>query len=225
MTPNKMTKEELTRTQVLNINDVEQAAKKERKKSFPKRVGVFILLLGIFSIISGVMYNPILEMAGISNNENKVKIVQSNPKNIEIPEKEKLVCSLNANNFYDGTDRSLILNLTFNENDLLTEYSKVLVASEIVGNPNSKNALVTLMNNYKQYEASSIPGFSITTENTTNNNISKLITTVNYDLVTINKTLFTENMNNDFLTKVDFEVNTPKENIKVYLESNKYQCN
>ena len=49
----QMSKEELTRTQVLNLSDFEQVTKYE--KSTSKRPAIFLAILGLFCIISGIL--------------------------------------------------------------------------------------------------------------------------------------------------------------------------
>ena len=56
----EMTREELTRTQVLNLSDFEKVA--EFEKSTSKRPAIFLAILGIFCIMSGFAYNPILNI-------------------------------------------------------------------------------------------------------------------------------------------------------------------
>ena len=56
----EMTREELTRTQVLNLSDFEQVAKYE--KSTSKRPAIFLAILGVICIISGFSYTPIMNI-------------------------------------------------------------------------------------------------------------------------------------------------------------------
>ena len=56
----QMSREELTRTQVLNLSDFERVAKYE--KSVSKKPAIFLFALGMFCIIAGLSYNSIMSI-------------------------------------------------------------------------------------------------------------------------------------------------------------------
>ena len=215
----RLMKEELTRTQVLNLTDLQKVAKYE--KSISKRPAITLAILGLFMIITGFSYN------GIINFLTKVSSPpEENIYHKEVGEEEEEIntstvkCSFILLGNPDGTDTAL--NVTLNlVDDKLINYNKVAtyvpsVASEQLGVTTIKAYLPA----FQSLSTIAIPGYSL-----------KVLpkgtgfeTNVNIDLENIDGSLLTANHQWNASTNVEFALGDTKEMILTRAASYGYQC-
>ena len=107
--------EELTRTQVLNIQELENAAKYEKRTS--KKPAVFFAVLGLLSISLGVSYPGIQSMMDDSSTKKDNVTEQRKEEEKEVSStatalQNTLTCSINQMNEAEAT--TTVTNYTFN---------------------------------------------------------------------------------------------------------------
>ena len=118
----EMTREELTRTQVLNLSDFEKVA--EFEKSTSKRPAIFLAILGIFCIMSGFAYNPILNIV-IDSITPEAPQVSKRIKDMDMTRmlSSTISCHYTNLNTPNGLDINSDMTLTFYDNKL-NSYTK-----------------------------------------------------------------------------------------------------
>ncbi len=203
----QMSKEELTRTQVLNLSDFEQVTKYE--KSTSKRPAIFLAILGLFCIMSGISYNPIMNIVIEKITPPKPTISKRiiDKSNISEVASETLTChyAITDNNL--GVELILDTNLVFYNNQL-DSYTKTMDYVPILGKEKlGKTAVDTYYQVFKNFEAISIPGY--TTKTTQIGNGFETQTT--FDLKTLNPSLLTVEHKSYAVTNADFQYGDSKE--------------
>ena len=114
--PVQMDKDQLTRTQVLNINDVEQTAQQERHNTNIKKLGFFVLAIAVILITGGVSY----QMLGIGVPEKATPATTPSTEPTSSPNAIDTTptgpyCRLDIPQDADGTDK--VFTYTINEFD------------------------------------------------------------------------------------------------------------
>lgn len=203
----QMSKEELTRTQVLNLSDFEQVAKYE--KSISKRPAIFLAALGLFCIISGASYNPIMNIVIDKITPPKPVISKRviDKNSISKVATDTVTCHhVNTDNNL-GIELILDTNLVF-YNDKLDSYTKTGQYVTILGKEQvGKTAIDSNYQIFKNFEAISIPGYTTKTTQITNG--FEIKTT--YDLKTLNPSLLTTEHKRFAVTNADFQYGDSKE--------------
>ncbi len=209
----QMTPTELAQTQVLNINEVEETVKKEKKTS--KKPAIIIAIIGILFIVGGFSYPFIIGLMNkkpASNNDSVTDENNSAPL-------ETLVCNKTQPANPDGTDTANIYTYTF-YNNLLQNYTKNLT---VTSTDNLEAGLATIESLNSGYQALVVPdyeGYSllINEENATLN------VTVSIDLTTLNKLALPEANKANFLTNVEYDLNTERSIIEENMTTEGYTC-
>lgn len=214
--PAQNVQENLTKTQVLNLNDVEKSVKNNKDN---KKTVMIIAFVGVFAIIAGLISQFVF--SGSSEEDNKPK--QNNnvaDKNDGKSQKNStLVCSLEQIGNADGTDTTTSLSFVFNEGKL-QNYSKTLAVNPTAGNENGALSVQYLFTNYKQYETIPINGYTIITEQ----NGTGIQSSVNIDLTVLDKNTLTDAHIQNGFTNVEFNLDEEKEMIKDNLVGLGYSC-
>lgn len=209
----QMTPTELAQTQVLNINEVEETVKKEKKTS--KKPAIIIAIIGILLIAGGFSYPYIMGLINkkpASDNTPVAEETESTPL-------ENLICNKTQPANPDGTDTTNIYTYTFN-NNLLQKYTKTLT---VTSTDNLEAGLAAMESLKSGYQALIIPdyeGYSllINEENATLN------VTVSIDLTTLNKLTLPEANKANFLTNVEYDLNTERSIIEENMTTEGYTC-
>lgn len=215
----RLMKEELTRTQVLNLTDLQKVAKYE--KSISKRPAITLAVLGLFMILTGFSYN------GIINVLTKVPPVSEETiyhKEIE-EEKEPIntstmKCSFISIGNPDGTDSALNVTLNLIDDKLIT-YNKV--TTYVPTATNEQFGIATIQANLPSFQALgtiAIPGYSLKVlPKGTGFEIN-----VTVDLQNIDGSLLTPDHLWNAPTNVEFALGDTKEMILTRAASYGYQC-
>ena len=209
--------EELAKTQVLNLSDVERVANYE--KAVSKKPAIIVGTLGLFSIALGLLYNPVYDMINKKVEEPVKQRVEEKiiPKEVA----ENITCTLNMPNNADGTDYSVVVNLKYKEN-VLQGYVRTYTKSPNEAHPEAQEAVTKSMNDYKALEANPMePGYILKT-NALGNGFT-VVTTVDFDKLDLTK--LNPVFGNNPYTKVEHNKNTPKESAIKYYKDLKYTCN
>lgn len=211
----QLNKEELTKTQVLNLNDLEKVAKYEKKIS--KKPAIFIAIFGLLLIISGIA----LQYTVFAPKEEKKPNNNTENKNTPTDNGTGVSCNLSQLANADGTDLTQNVTLNFTKNQL-KNYVKVLsiiptVGNEVTGNATIKNILPI----YQSLEATKINGYQIST--TMQN--AALQGTVIIDLTILDKTQITDAYKTNIFSNVEFDLNETKEAVVAKATAAGYTCN
>ena len=216
----RLLKEELTRTQVLNLKDLEQIANYEKKTS--KKPAIFLAVVGAFLILGGSAYTPIMNMLYREPIVEKVVVSKK-----EIPEPVNdaelnagLICAYDVLNGSSGIDMKMVINLHFTEGKL-TSYDKIMDVLPSIGKEaEGMGTINNLLPAYQNYEKNNIPGFTIKTEARGSGFETKVVV----DLEKLNPSLLHDNYKNDPITRIDFVLNDTKDIALTRSKNLQYTC-
>lgn len=214
---NQLTGEDLTKTQVLNLTDLEEVAKYEKKTS--KRPAIMLACTGLFAIIMGITY-PFL-MSAIDGGESQQLSSKVEKRKVDDTSniKEEVVCHIAQPNNPDGTDTITTLTLIFNQ-DKLESYIKILNVNATVGNTTGPITVQNYLTGYKAFETNAIPGYSVLSQQTE----TGMAATVTINLQLLNKATFPEMHKTNPLTNVEYDLNADKNTIVTSLTATGYTC-
>ena len=217
----EISREELTRTQVLNLQELERVAKFERQTS--KRPAVLFAIAGILAITMGVFY-PNIMMA--------VDSIGSTPKTsyrVDLSEKydeqalpvptDKVVCNLSQYAQADGTDKHTTLELYFKAQKLQT-YVKTQAVYPSAGNVAGQTVVQNMFNTYSAYNTLEIKGYKV--ETTQENNGTKV--SITNDLKQLDRTQLTYALVANPFTNVEYELNADQVSLQATLSAAGYIC-
>jgi len=209
----QMTQEELQKTQVLNLKDVEEVARIEKRTS--KKPAIIVAAIGIFSILIGstIPFTQSLTAKDVEEPKRKVE----NKKTL-ISE-SYLNCTFTTLNNTDGTDTVLNTKLTFSYNKL-TKMTKTFSINPTVGNPKGPQRVKKYITDYQKFLNPATTGYQVSL-----NQVEKgIVVSTDVDLLTFDPVSLPEINKSHFSTNVDFQVNTEKEFIYNDLVSKGFTC-
>lgn len=153
----QMTPEELQKTQVLNLQDVEEAARYERRTS--KKPAIIIAAIGVFAILLGTAF-PVVQ--SLKAKEEPLKRTHHKVEKKELLTNESsLNCIYTALSNPDGTDTILNINLTF-DSEKLTKVNKTFTINPTAGNPIGTTTVQAYTEGYQPFLAYPITGYLMT---------------------------------------------------------------
>jgi len=209
----QMTQEELQKTQVLNLKDVEEVARIEKRTS--KKPAIIVAAIGIFSILIGstIPFTQSLTAKDVEEPKRKVE----NKKTL-ISE-SYLNCTFTTLNNTDGTDTVLNTKLTFSYNKL-TKMTKTFSINPTVGNPKGPQRVKKYITDYQKFLNPATTGYQVSL-----NQVEKgIVVSTDVDLLTFDPVSLPEINKSHFSTNVDYQVNTEKEFIYNDLVSKGFTC-
>ena len=211
--------EDLAKTQVLNLTDVEQVAKYE--KTISKKPAMLVGTIGLFAIALGLLYNPVYNMINKKVEEPTIKHRVEEKVVVPKTDEENITCTLNMNNASDGTDSNVVVNLKFKEK-VLQGYVRTYTDAPNKNHPEVQAAVTKLMNDFKAFEKYEMsPGYNIKTEALGQG--FTVVTTVDFTKLDITKlnTIFGVHK----YAKVDHTKDTTKEEALKFYQDLNYKCN
>lgn len=220
----KLDPEELARTQVLNLEELRQVAKYERKVS--KKPAIICAIIGAFMIMLGagsqgfIMYtqNKIAPAKQTDISERKAK------EEVKEPEKviQALTCSIQSLNNVNGTNTESHFTFAF-EDDQLKSETKIFIVDMIAGNAIGQSSMNNLLTAYRAYEGTNgtVEGFNVLTAPRESYGFS---VTTQIDLTKLDMSKISANIQANPQLKVDFPLNTTLETVKGGAESSGYTC-
>ncbi len=229
----KMSNDELAKTQVLNLSDVERIASYE--KSISKKPAIIIGIIGLVALSIGLFYPKIstfLEKNSneniisnriddysndISNDTNDYNLTnnQLNNQNTTI----QLTCTKTQLANPDGTDIYLTYNFTF-VNNYLQSYTKLGIFNKNVSNQLADITIENLYNGYLNLSQALITGYYLQTSKTT----SGLTVNVNIDLTKLDQLSFPDSHKGNNISNVEFALNETKDNVYNIITQNGFAC-
>lgn len=220
--------EELTRTQVLNLQELEKAAKYEKRTS--KKPAVVFAILGVFSISLGLCYPSVNTMLNSRSVDNKTVVSESRQEEVENDITTNpliLTCTLSQTNPTDATLVNTVYNFKFLETGTLGYYEKVMdisVSTPVAQTPVSIVTLDTSLANLVQtpitgYLLEKTPKASVTPNVVDGYNAKLAVDFTQFNPVTLT-TLHTTNT----FANVEFNSQDTKDTISARLISGGYTC-
>ena len=222
--PVQMDKDQLTRTQVLNINDVEQTAQQERHNTNIKKLGFFVLAIAVILITGGVSY----QMLGIGVPEKATPATTPSTEPTSSPNAIDTTptgpyCRLDIPQDADGTDKVFTYTLNY-EGDLLKGYTKNINISQTEGNADGVTTVDNYTSEYSSYTSTQFNGYVLGVTPTNNNNLVGVQIDANVDLTTLDQSVLVEPFISNEYIKVDLQLDQPKADVTAYLQGLGYTC-
>lgn len=225
---NLVSQEELAKTQVLNLSDVQEIAKFEKKTS--KRPAALFAIAGLLAITLGFSYPKIMmAVDSIGADDTNYRVEESyeeeiTPETEETPtpqvQQNTTRCTFSNPQNPDGTAGTAIYDLVFNENNQLQSYAMTLTLDPIQGNTAGLTAVQGYYNSYKALDSIPLNGYKI--ETTYTDTGMKVVVTV--DLTTFDKNTLTDGHKGNYFANVPYNLGDAKDVIKQQLTANSYVC-
>lgn len=213
----QLSKEELTRTQVLNLSVLEKVARYEKKTS--KKPAIILAVIGAFLILSGFTSMAVINFMN-SEPIKESSTVYRKETPVEEKEEKVITCIYKQLAHTDGTDSFVIMNL-YLKNNALTKYEKTMtvtptVGYESVGLPTIQHLLPA----YQTFEELEIPGYIIKSLPEANG----FKTSVAIDLTILDVNLLNVYHHSNVSTKVEFALGATEEEILATAQVLGYTC-
>ncbi|MBE6157461.1 MAG: hypothetical protein E7160_01550 [Firmicutes bacterium] len=218
----KMTKSEsleMTKTLVLNFNELERVANYEKKTS--KKPAIVVALIGLFAIMSGLFYPTVDNMLNKKDESHQFRVSKEKKY-------KKVVCTKTLVPKENKSTAKNTLIFKF-EKDSLISYENSYVET-----PNSMNMtetprnIITIYDYMKPLTALTIPGYELKQDYTVSDTNSKLVTkldlNLNVDLEQFDSTKLTDKHKSNAYLNVTYTYGDNSINIKQKLMSAGYTC-
>ena len=207
--------EELQRTQVLNLKDVEETVRFE--KSISKKPAMIIAIIGAIFLTLG----STLQIAKTMKKSVEPKV----EKRVISKEKQTvapviLECQSIQMNNPDGTNITYTINYTFN-NYKLTSFTKKYSIAAIEGNQVGLQTIQQYIVGYQDF-MNPVNGYTISV--TPNETQTILTAVVSADLEKIDMTTFPEMQKNHISTSIDYQKDTAFLTIQSDMSSKGFTC-
>ena len=219
----KLDPEELARTQVLNLEELRQVAKYERKVS--KKPAIICAIIRAFMIMLGAGSQGYIMLS----QRNMTPTKQSNISERKV-EKEKepekviqaLTCSIQSLNNVNGTNTESHFTFAF-EDDKLQSETKIFIVDMVAGNAMGQSSMQNLYTAYKAYEGTNgtVEGYNVLTAPRESYGFS---VTTQIDLTKLDRSKISSNIQANPQLKVDFPLNSTLETVRGGAESSGYTC-
>lgn len=216
----QVSQEELAKTQVLNLTDVQEIANFEKKTS--KRPAALFAFAGILAITLGFSYPNIMtaidaipskaatEPVEIIYADNVLNNIQPNDT----------TCTFTSPYNANGTSGVASYKFIFNEEDQLQRYTMTLTFDPQVGNANGLVAVQNYYNHYRQLDVLPLEGYTTATTYTD----TGMQTIISVDLTKLNKALLTPVHNGTQFSAVTDNLGDAKAAIIQKYSANSYIC-
>ena len=211
-----LSKEETTKTQILNLQEVKSTAKKETIASRTKFITTFLFVLGGLFVISGFLYTPIYNL--LNKPDKKEKVTQTT--NLR-KTSGQITCTVKAHNEKNGTNSELSYKFIFNDQtNTIKNYIKKLIVTPATKSDKAKTTINQLSEKYKLLQEQKVNGYLLELNESKN----KLEIVVTINLQTLDVQTFPEVLTQDPITLVDYQLTSQKKVILSSLENKGYKC-
>jgi len=212
-----LTKEELQKTQVLNLKEFSEAVRWEKLTS--KKPAMIIAIIGAVFILFGTSFQITKSIRASRKSDVEPRYVpEQKPQEEPVQEKESLTCTSTTLNNADGTDVIYTIVYDF-EKDKLVGFTKSYSVSVT---PGSAEGEATVQKGIAEIQplVAKIDGYQLTLTPTTNGYVAT--TTANY--LTLDLRRVSEAHQNHFLSKIDYPLDTNRDKINESMTSFGYKC-
>ena len=210
--PKPLTPEELQKTQILNLNELENTIRFEKITS--KKPAIIVAAIGILFLVFGTTFQI---ASSLSTNNRKVekRKVEPTPQVVET----SLSCVKTTLNNPDGTDITYNIDYYF-ENDKLSSQIREYKYTAIANNPKGEPTIKAKLDNYQRL-LSSTSGYQV---NTTTTDSKEMKVVVQIDYHSLDLTTIPQNNQNDELTKVTYKKGIESNTIKNDMLTQGFTC-
>ena len=212
----QMTQQELQRTQVLNIDELEKTVRFEKISS--KKPAIIVAAIGILFLTFGTTFQVASNLKGSSKVEKRDIAEEVVEKNDVKPTTTNLNCNITATNQADGTDTVYSILYTFEDNKLVG-FKKVYTITPTPGNPLGAATVQNYIIGYQPF-LNPIDGYQISVIPTGEG----LVVTVEVDYTKLDLTLLNPTQQNHFTTKLDYPLDHPKDTIYTEMIGAGFTC-
>ena len=212
----QMTQQELQRTQVLNIDELEKTVRFEKISS--KKPAIIVAAIGILFLTFGTTFQVASNLKGSSKVEKRDIAEEVVEKNDVKPATTNLNCNIAATNQADGTDTVYSILYTFEDNKLVG-FKKVYTITPTPGNPLGAATVQNYIIGYQPF-LNPIDGYQISVIPTGEG----LVVTVEVDYTKLDLTLLNPTQQNHFTTKLDYPLDNPKDTIYTEMIGAGFTC-
>jgi hypothetical protein len=216
----QVSQEELAKTQVLNLTDVQEIAKFERKTS--KRPAALFAFAGVLAIALGFSYpNIMTAIDAIPSNskEDSVEIIYADNVLNNIKPNDA-TCTFTSPNNGDGTSGKVSYKFIFNEDNQLQRYTMTLNLDALAGDVNGLAAVQNYYNQYRVLDVLTLNGYASSTTYTE----TGMQTIVTADLSVLDKATLTPTHNALGFAQVTDSLGDTKDMIIQKYTLNNYIC-
>ena len=221
--------EELTRTQVLNLQELEKAAKDEKRTN--RKPAAIFAILGVFSITLGLCYPSINNMLSRDVPETPTVSEQRQEETDETTTTEAnpttMTCTLTQNNDVELTSTTTTYTFQFLDTGTLRYYEKVediKATTEVISTPASIVSLDTSLSNLMQTQINGYLLEKTPTASTTPNVVDGYNAKMAVDLTMFDPATLTDLHRTNTLANVEFTSADTKDTIQQALLANGYTC-
>lgn len=206
-----LTPEELQQTQVINLKDLEEVVRIEKRTS--KKPAIILGIIGIALLIGGSSFQIATSLKEKREAERKIE-QRKEPTDI----KTHLNCSQTKLNNSNGTDIIYSFSYDF-VNDKLTKEVKILSAVPTPGTSNGKDVIKKYKESLKKY-VNSTEGYTVSIDDSDDGFI--MTTTIDYKK--LDKSKLNSNQKEEMATRVNYEKDTYKNTILEDMNKDKFVC-
>lgn len=222
--------EELTRTQVLNLQELEHAAKYEKKTS--KKPAAVLAILGVFSISLGLCYPGLNNMLSSRGGEDRPVVSEQRQEETEEESTATvnplaLTCILSQTNPADATLVTTTYSFQFLDTGTLRYYEKVMDISVSTPVTQTPASIVTLDTSLANLVQTPITGYLLektprasTTPNVVDGYNAKLAV----DFTQFNPATLTTLHTTNTFANVEFNSQDTRDTISARIISGGYTC-
>ena len=212
----QLSSKELQETQVLNLKDVQEIARIERRTS--KKPAIVVAIIGVLFLAIGGSFK-VYEIMKSREPKIEKRAIQEKKQDDNLIG-EELKCSSILLNNPDGTDTGYDISYNFKEKSLVG-FTKVFSINAIANNPISSQTMQNYSVAYQSF-LNQLDGYSITVM--PNSDLTQIIVTVKVDLTRLDLTKLPEIQQTHFSTKVDYVPNTQKSVIQNDMLTQGFTC-
>ena len=212
----QMSSKKLQETQVLNLKDVQEIARIERRTS--KKPAIVVAIIGVFFLAIGGSFK-VYEIMKSREPKIEKRAIQEKKQDDNLIG-EELKCSSILLNNPDGTDTGYDISYNFKEKSLVG-FTKVFSINAIANNPISSQTMHNYSVAYQSF-LNQLDGYSITV--VPNQDLTQIIVTVKVDLTRLDLTKLPEIQQTHFSTKVDYVSGTQKSVIQNDMITQGFTC-
>lgn len=217
----KISTEELAKTQVLNLSDVEKVANYEKKTS--QKPALFVALIGAFCLVTGLSSQLFISLkeADINYADKEITNKVSENNNLENNVVKKQITCQQIMNNAERTNSTTTYSMNFEDGKLKT-YVKTYTLQPTTANVEVLTSLQNLMIAYKAFETvKTYEGYNILTMPAN----AGFTVTVTIDLNKLNMADFaTGTHKTNPISNVEFVLNNTELETTTILTQNGYVC-
>ena len=227
--PQMMNQQDQNQNQVLNYDDVNNVAQKEKKSTSVKKIAIFIAIIGVILLGGGVMYtlNPIdEETPAPTPSDTKAIEETTTPEETETPS-VITTCTLEDKAGTDGVTRSTVYTLSYDSNNTLASYTKDYTVTPVENNTAGQTKLTeeqtTLNTIATTLTTAPINGYSLIVTPPADATTALTVKLV-VDFSILDATTIPETINANAVTKVDLAKGQTPDVINQTLTGFGYTC-